>query len=95
MWRLCVIPINILKLQYCQQEYVFVFFEFINWEPILIFNQILRYLDDKIEVSNVRFATLLFVWFVCQHIPVTKSLVMTCLSSILKTLTYASNNVYS
>ena len=33
-----------------------------------------------------------FVWFVCQHIPITKSLVMSCFASILKILTNALNN---
>ena len=45
-----------------------------------------------------RFATTAFcVICICQHIPVTKSLVMSCLSSIciLKVLTNASNNNYA
>ena len=52
------------------------------------------YFKTKLKQAMSDLPYLLFVWFVCQHIPITKSLVMRYLSSILKILTNTSINNY-
>ena len=52
------------------------------------------YFKTKLKQAVSDLPQLLSVWFVCQHIPITKSLVISCLPSILKILTNASINNY-
>ena len=85
IWHLCVIPINILN--YCNTA-------------SSLFSSLLTgiqycYLNNFFGQAMSDFSQLLFMWFVCHHKPVIKGFVISCLSSMLKILTNASNNNYA